>query len=56
MAANADPPHRDLYEYGLALGAAGLLARFSVQGRLARYRLVVGFDDGDYLVLSENGA
>jgi hypothetical protein len=55
-AANADETRRDFYEYGLALGAACLLARFSVRGRLARFRFVVGFDEGDYIVFPTSGA
>ena len=55
-AANADATRRDFYEYGLALGAACLLGRYSVRGRLARLRLVVGFDEGDYLVFPMSGA
>ena len=49
--ADAHSTSRDFLEYGVALGAATLLARFAAPVRTPSLRIVVGFDDGDYLVL-----
>lgn len=42
---------RNVFEYGLLLGAAAVLARFAIEAKEGVGAVTVGFDGGDYMVL-----
>jgi len=48
IASRALGPHYTVFEYGLMLGAAGVLAKFAAHELKLPYPIMVGFDSGDF--------